>query len=117
MKNVLLLTSDSLLETSLRLACLADGLEIQVDPEVSGTIAALVDIDGLGPEQAELARRLQSTGLPILAVVEDALKMQDWKISAYKVASKPVESTKLVFLVRELISSRFSRACTDGATL
>lgn len=58
----------------MRLACLADGFECQEGSNLDGTVAAPIEMDELGPERAELARRLEHSGIPLLVVAEDPHK-------------------------------------------
>jgi hypothetical protein len=107
MAVILMLTADSLMALSARLACAAADLRFHVTfSEEMGFDAVVVDLDQLDGGHAELAISLSRKGTPTLALATSAQEMAATNIVADVALIKPVESGALVYQLAELLAAR-----------
>lgn len=107
MTQILVLTMNPHLELAVRLSAMAEGMECHANSDVPDVDALLVDLDGIQPELADLARQFATLGVPILAVAQGPMH-GDFDLPADVRLAKPVESTHLVFVLRQLSLGEYS---------
>lgn len=107
MAQILVLTMNAHLELAVRLSAMAEGMECHANTDVPDVDALLVDLDGVQPELADLARQFATRGVPILAVAQEPMH-GDFDLPADVRLAKPVESAHLVFVLRQLCLGEYS---------
>lgn len=108
MPMILILTADSFLEAAMRLECLAEGIACRADGDLKGVDAAVVDLEGISPGRLSIARKLARDGVPTIFIKEDPAATPE--TSTHPCILKPVEATRLIYLVRKMVDRAAARS-------